>query len=107
MKLACDPTWPKKFGIELQESEDAGNPRKVAERLRNKADASRSNGGIWTTRASWAGRISILLAVVGFLIALWAMFGERPRRVVEGDTLSRPVQVVVRFDDALIRSRKS
>jgi hypothetical protein len=99
VKLASDPTWPKKFGIELQDNEDVGDPRKVAERLRKSANASRSNGGIWTTVASWVGRISILLAIVGFVIALWAMFGERPRRVVEGNTLSRPVQIVVRFDD--------
>jgi hypothetical protein len=99
VRLDSDPSWPKKFGIELQDNEDASDPKKVAERLRKSADDSRSNGSTWTTRASCVGRISILLAVVGFVIALWTMFGERPRRVVEGNTLSGPVQIVVRFDD--------
>lgn len=104
MKPAANLTWPEKFGIDLKdiglkEGEGASDPGTVAVKLREKANTSRSNGGEWLKWARGVGWISIVLAFVGFGIALWTMFGERPRRVVEGDTLSRPVQIVVRFDD--------
>jgi len=92
--LTSDPIWHEKFGIELKDRADASNPRTVAERLRNKADARRSYGRVWIKIANCIGYFSIVLAFVGFITALWTMFGERPHRVVEVDPPSRLAEVI-------------